>query len=99
MTKLFKFIMRSSADPMKTSRSVKGALMLTIPFVLQALDLVCGIGQYCFDVNNGALEELFESVAQLVYFITLAVGAIMSAYGIGRKVIRTISGQNLAIKD
>ena len=97
MRTIINFIFRSSADPRKVSATVRGLLIGLIPLTLELTGAACGLG-YCFDVDQNLLEKIVEGLAEITYWITLAVSALVTAYGVGRKVLRTITGRNLAIK-
>ncbi len=65
----------SSADPEKTAATVKGVIMLVIPF----LAMVLGINQ---DLAN----SLAGSVVNLVSLLLTLVGTIVTIYGVSRKI-------------
>lgn len=98
MRTIFNFIVKSSADPKATSLTVKALLVGTIPFILTTLDVVCAVGQYCFDVDRSGLEMAVEGIVQTVYYVTLAFASIGGTYGLLRKLWRTARGENLAIR-
>lgn len=99
MKKFVKFITKSSTDPKATSATVKFGLLGTIPYIMQALGLVCQFGYQCVDVDPSLLETIVDAVANGVFYTLALVSVFGSLWGAGRKLYRTFTGQNLAIKE
>lgn len=99
MKKLLRFVLTSSADPKQVSASVKFALLALIPYAMQALDLVCSFGNQCYSVDASVLEIGIKAVADGTFYALSFVAAIGTLWGVLRKVYRTFTGQNLAMKE
>ena len=101
MKMLIDFIVRSSADPRKTSLMVKGFL-LGIVTVLSAesaqwLGLLCDFSSYCYYIDPSIWEEikmLVSHVAELVFYILSAASTVMFIWGGLRKAYLTAVGRN-----
>lgn len=98
LKKVWLFISKSSADPKATSLTVKFALLGIIPYIMQALSLVCAVGQQCYSVDATLLEVAFEAIADGVFYVLMLVSVAGSLYGAARKIVRTFKGENLVIE-
>jgi len=96
--KIINFLLKSSADPKATSATVKFALLGAIPYLMQALDLVCQFGQQCYSLDPSLLETIVDALANGVFYTLSLVAVAGTIWGAGRKLYRTITGKNLAIK-
>lgn len=99
MKKIFNFIIKSSADPKATSMTVRFALLGAIPYLMQALGLVCQFGYTCIDVDPTLLEAIVDGIANLIYSLLAMISIAGATYGLARKLYRTIKGENLALKE
>jgi hypothetical protein len=97
METIFKWILLSSKDPKKTSLFIKGLLLSSVPAIMQITGLACSLGTVCLDFDRSALEELFEGIAQLVYFATGTISALWIVWGFARKLLLTAIGKNKVI--
>ena len=82
---IVKWFVKSSADPEKTARTVKGMLWGVVP-VLILVGPIVGI-----DVPEGEWKTFIEAIANAAKASMGAVAAIMTLYGPGRKILRTIT--------
>jgi hypothetical protein len=83
------WIVYSSNDATQISLTVKGALLGIIPYLM----IVAGIAH----VNVGdstTLTALVDSIANFVQVALTAVSALVTVYGLARKVFLTIAGKN-----
>lgn len=97
MKTIINFILKSSADPKKTSLTVKMALLGIVPLTMQTLGLVCAIGVVCTEVDQNFIERFIDAIADIVYLSTALVASLGTAYGLARKIHRTSIGQNRAM--
>ena len=74
-------LLTSSADPNKMAMTVKGVLIGLIPLIL----VIAGVAQ--IDLTAGELTEMVESVGSAIVAGWLAVSAVITAFGLVRKVI------------
>ena len=98
LKKIFTWIIASSADPKKVSLSVKAILLGVIPYTLHAISIACGVGWVCLDIDGPTLNSMVEIATQLVFYIFSIIAIVGSVYGVTRKLILTIKGQNKAIQ-
>lgn len=98
MKKVFDFIVYSSANPDKYSQTLKGILLGIIPFILYTSGIACSFGDYCWGMSPNDLELLAEDIVQFFTVVLSVISAVMTAYGAGRKVFRTITGQNKVLQ-
>ena len=99
------FIVRSSADPRKTSLMVKGALLWVVTFLgaesAQWLGLLCDFSSYCYYIDPTVWEEikmLVNHAAELVFYILSAISTVMFMWGGLRKAYLTAIGRNPLVK-
>lgn len=97
--------MRSSADPTKTSATIKFFLLGVITWLAadgaQLMGIMCEIGSYCYPIEPDLIDQLkhiVDLVAQGAFYALTLVSVLGSLWAAGRKLIRTFTGQNLAIK-
>lgn len=81
------FVITSSADPEKLSLSVRGILLMYIPFIVQIMKLV-GID----GIEEGVLKDVVEAIALFIMYVGYTSGAAMAAFGLIRKVLSQIGG-------
>lgn len=98
MKKVFNFIVWSSENPEKVSLTVRGVLLAIVPYLMYASEIACQVGDYCWAIEPNTLRLIAEDTATTIALALTAVAAVMTAYGAGRKVMRTITGQNKAIQ-
>lgn len=96
--KIINFLLKSSADPRAVSLTVKGILLSLIPYALHSLELVCAFGAQCYSLDANVLEVAIEAIADGVFYGLMFLSVGMTFWGALRKVWRTLSGKNLAIK-
>lgn len=106
ITKAWRFLVLSSADPKRTSLAVKGfGLMFATVYTTQllpTLKVVCELGYLCDYVAPsfiGTLNNLIELSASIVYYALMTVSVVVAFVGTFRKVHRTVEGENLALQD
>lgn len=94
MDKIIEILIKSSADPKKTSLTVKAALLAIVPFIMQAVGLVCAFGLTCTNFDASLLENFFTLIAELVYH-TLMIGSVAGVlWGAMRKLWKTVRRTN-----
>jgi len=98
MKTIIDFIIKSSADPRATSLTVKAALLGLIPFIMQALDIACDFGKQCYDLQPSLFETIVSALADGTFYLLSLISVIGFVYGLGRKITRTIMGENEALK-
>lgn len=96
---IYNFIVKSSADPKAVSASVKYALVGIVPMIMQALNLVCGLGVQCYDLDSNLFMVGIDAIANGVFYGLSFVAVIGTFYGVARKLYRTVTGNNLALRD
>lgn len=94
---IINFILKSSADPTKTSATIKFALLGIIPFIMQAWGIVCEFGYECTLVDTTLLEAVFNLISQTVFFSLSLISIIGTIWALFRKVSRTVGGTNKAL--
>jgi hypothetical protein len=99
MKKIINFLIKSSADPKATSASIKFALVGIVPMIMQALNLVCDFGRQCYDIDASLLMLAIDAIANGVFYALSLVAVIGTVYGVARKLYRTVTGNNLALRD
>ncbi len=98
LKKMWKWIAVSSADPKKLSLALRMSLIAAIPWVLKLTGIACGFGLFCIDVDSGNLEQVVESLSNVVFGTALVVSSIGAIYGWVRKVMLTVQGKNKALE-
>lgn len=100
------FLVKSSADPKQSSLTVRAALLgaLTVfsAEIVQALNLVCEFGYRCYYFSPSMIDDIRVLIDQLTYGVY--VGLLLLSIGLGifgaiRKIILTIKGENLALRE
>ena len=81
-----KWIVTSSADPQKYSLMVKSALLSVVPFLIQGLQLTCGIHLVCLAVDGSVLSTVADTVANIVYMALSIIAGVGFLWGLGRKI-------------
>jgi len=97
MKKILDFCLKSSADPKRTSLTIKMALLGIIPYAMQAFGWVCEIGQTCLDIDQNLLERLVSGISETVFLLLSLVSVIGIVYGLFRKILTTMEGDNKAL--
>ncbi len=95
--KLFQWLMLSSADPRKTSLSVKMALLAIVPYVLNIASTACGLGLVCLGVDAEGLNQFVQVSENLVLWSLSIVAGIGFMYGFFRKLYRSATGDNKVV--
>lgn len=98
MNTIIKFLLTSSADPQKTSLTVKALLLGTIPTIMYSLDMVCRLGYECVALDASLLEQLINALTSFVFLFLSILSVWGTIYGLGRKVVLTAIGENQALK-
>ena len=94
--KIWDWIRLSSVDPDKTSLSVKSFGLGLIPIAIKLISVACLIG-YCLAVQSAELEQLVNSVSNIVFWSLSVVASIGFIVGFGRKVFTTVAGTNAVL--
>lgn len=97
MKSIYNFIVKSSADPEKTSLTIKGIGLMAIPYLLNLFDVACEFGQQCYQVNASTFEVIVQAVADGTFYALSFLSAWWALYGAVRKLFRTITGTNSAL--
>lgn len=74
------------------------ALVGIIPYIMQAVGLACDFGYQCYEVDANLLELAFQAIADGVFYALTLVSVLGTLWGLGRKIYRTATGKNEAIK-
>jgi hypothetical protein len=77
-------LVASSVDPKKISLSIKGILIAWIP-VITLLSGLAGL-----DLEESVINNLIESIVQITFAGSTALAAILTAYGVARKVVKKV---------
>lgn len=99
LKKFYNFIVKSSADPRATSASIKFLLVGFIPYAMQALDLVCKFGERCYAIDASVFELIIDTFANAIFYALTFFSSLGALWALGRKFIRTFTGNNLALRD
>jgi len=91
------FLVASSKNPDKISLSLKMVMLGFIPYTMQVFGLACSIGDICVTIDQSMLEALVTAAADIVFYSLTFISSIGFAWGIVRKLYRTITGQNEAL--
>jgi hypothetical protein len=81
---IVRWFVLSSANPAEVSLTVKGALIGVLPVLMAAAGLAH------FNVGQDQLTGIFDVVAGLVQVVLTIVAALVTAYGLVRKLWNTI---------
>lgn len=95
--KLLQWVWLSSADPRKTSLSVRMALLGVVPFVLNFVMGACGIGLVCLGVDAEGLNQAVGVIENIVFWSLSIVAGIGFLYGFGRKLWLSATGDNKVV--
>ena len=87
---LARWIVVSSADPAEISLTIKGVLLGTIPTIMFA------VGLAHLNIGQDQLTALFDAVAALVQTLFTVVAAVLTVYGMVRKLWNTIKAHQQA---
>lgn len=98
MSTITTFLLKSSADPKQTSATVKFALLGIIPYIMQVTNLVCEFGSQCYSIDPNLLETIASALAEGTYYLLLLISVMGTLWGASRKLWRTVTGKNLALK-
>ena len=103
--KAYRFVVRSSADPRRTSLTFKSAALGSLTIIsgnlIQALDVVCQFGYRCYYFDPSLVDHLrmmIDQIAEGIYYALLLVAIVGSLIGATRKLYRTIVGTNLTLQ-
>lgn len=83
---IINWIITSSADPNKTSLTLKSIGLGLIPYVLQIASLTCGLHIVCLAIDGNVLMSVVETVANLLYLILSVVAGVGFLWGLLRKI-------------
>ena len=95
--KLYQWLVHSSADPNKTSLSVKMALLAVVPYVLNLVTAACGLGLVCLGVDAESLNQVVKVIADIVFWALSIVSGVGFVIGFGRKLWLSLKGQNMVV--
>lgn len=80
----------SSADPEKLALTVRGALVVAVPVILNIVQTACGFGLVCLGIDAPGLNEVVNVIVAFVSAVATIVGCIMFVIGFLRKIILTV---------
>lgn len=78
------WVITSSADPTGLSLTIKGALLLTIPWIMSI------VGFEHLNLGQDQITAIFDGVANFVQGALMTVGYAIAVYGVVRKAFYTI---------
>lgn len=93
-----RWLLVSSANPQQVSLTVRAIVLAVVPFTMQAIGLVCTIGYYCYAIDPSWFEQAGDAIANVVFYALSLLSAVGVVWGIVRKIYRTVTGRNYAIK-
>ena len=83
---IYNWLTTSSADPLKTSATVKGVLKVAVAEVLRHASTACSLGIVCIaDGDAEAINSVIEATTAGLAGILYVWGAVQGAYGAYRK--------------
>jgi hypothetical protein len=82
------WIIASSADANKLSLMIKGVLLGVLPVAVAFAGLVN------VQLDSATLEKVVETISQIVLYGGGAISALVTAWGLVRKIITTANGTN-----
>lgn len=91
MKKFWAWLLLSSNDPQKASLAVKNAFALVVTYI------VFFTGLFHKNVNAGDLDILTNSIANFVSLALMAISAALTAWGVLRKILLTLTGSNRVV--
>ena len=94
LQKIWKWIVLSSADPKKSSLTIKMAIVVAIPWILKITGVTCGLGLFCVEADENSLNQLAEGVANIAFGVLNIAGV----YGLARKIVLSALGKNKVTK-
>lgn len=89
MKEFIRWVVVSSADPKKTSLMVRGFLLGLVPATLSLISALCGFGLFCIGIDSYGLNQLVESLTEVIQLVLTAVASMWMAWGLIRKVYLT----------
>lgn len=78
-----KWLVTSSADPARYSKTVVGALTLGAAWLVQLSGLICP-AIVCLEPTT--LDSVVQTIGNIVYLALSLVGAVQFLWGLGRKI-------------
>jgi len=93
--RFYNWVVRSSADPKKTSLTIRAAGLALIPTAISILSTACGFGLVCLGVDAQGLNEVVETVASIIEAVLIVLSGLLFLAGFLRKLFLTATGQNL----
>lgn len=85
MKNFFAWLIRSSADPEKTSLALRGTLKLAAAYGLQLLTVSCALHVLCLAIPQSEIDVAINAIVLIAIGILYIVGGIQGAYGFCRK--------------
>lgn len=89
MKTIWNWLVVSSADPEKTSLTLKAAAVLTVPTILNTINLSCGIGIACFGVTSTDINSAVNAGVGVIEGVLYVFGGVAFLYGFVRKIVLT----------
>lgn len=104
LSKVWRFIVLSSADPKRSSLALRGfglmAITMFVSDIVPTIRVVCELGYLCEFVEPSFVEtlnELLDVATTIVYYALLTISAAFAFVGTLRKLHRSFRGENLAL--
>lgn len=89
MKLFFEWLVKSSADSSRIALSVKGFLLLLLPFVIS----LSGLTSLNIP-NQETLASIIDMIATAIQVVFTIIGSIAAFYGIVRKILTTWQNTN-----
>jgi hypothetical protein len=94
---IYVFLARSSKDPRNSSLAAKSFMLMAIPYLMQALGLVCAFGMQCIEIDPSLLEQITGFIADAIYYTLGLISVAGFVWGSVRKIWLTIAGRNASL--
>lgn len=96
ISKIFSWVVLSSANPERVSLTVRAALIALIPFAMKLTLVGCTLG-VCVTTSEGELAAIANVLSNIAFWSLSLYAGIAFLVGVVRKFYTTIAGTNQVI--
>lgn len=97
LNKILTFILVSSQDPEKLSKTVVFFLLACIPHIINAIGITCALSIFCASTTQSDLEGMVKLIGTIILLVFTLFSHIGLLWAMFRKVKLTLGGQNKAL--
>lgn len=91
------FLMVSSADPRKSSLTVRALALGVVPYIMQVTGMACSLGVHCVIVDPTLVDAIVTSVTDITFYTLTLVSVIGTIWGLIRKLFLTLKGEHAGL--